>query len=266
MLRPWWKFQMSNVITSGNNAIVKKVKSLKLLKNRNKDKLFLVEGFKMAQEATKSQAEIENIILDENANLDLDEKLQKKVVRVKGSLFSQLSDLKNPEGVILICKEIEKEIDFDENLLILDEIRDPGNMGTIIRTAEAFNYKNILLLGNCVDIYNSKVLRATMGSIFRVSINQIDIKTIKDLRHTHTILATALDEDSIDITSMTKIPKHAIIIGNESHGVRKEVSDLAHKKVIIPISENIDSLNAAIASSISMFYFNLIYSKKEKEV
>ena len=97
---------MSNIITSGNNAIVKKVKSLKLLKNRNKDKLFLVEGFKMAQEATKSQVEIENIILDENANLDLDEKLQKKVVRVKGSLFSQLSDLKNPEGVILILSLI----------------------------------------------------------------------------------------------------------------------------------------------------------------
>lgn len=220
----------------------------------------------MAEEATQSNVEIENIILDENADLDLDEKLQKKVIRVKNSLFSQLSDLKNPEGVILICKEIESEIDFEKNLLILDEIRDPGNMGTIIRTAEAFNYKNILLLGNCVDIYNSKVLRATMGSIFRISINQVDIKTLEDLRKTHTILATTLEEDSIDITSMTKIPKHAIIIGNESHGVRKEVSQLAHKKVIIPISENIDSLNAAIASSISMFYLNLIYSKKEKEV
>lgn len=257
---------MNNIITSANNSIIKKVKSLKLLKNRNRDKLFLVEGFKMAEEAIKSNVEIENIILDENVGLDLDEKLQKKVIRVKNSLFSQLSDLKNPEGVILICKEIDSEIDFEKNLLILDEIRDPGNMGTIIRTAEAFNYKNILLLGNCVDIYNSKVLRATMGSIFRISINHVDIKTLEDLRKTHTILATTLEEDSIVITSMTKIPKHAIIIGNESHGVRKEVSQLAHKKVIIPISENIDSLNAAIASSISMFYLNLIYSKKEKEV
>ena len=95
---------MSNVITSGNNSIIKKVKSLKLLKNRNRDKLFLVEGFKMAEEATQSNVEIENIILDENADLYLDEKLQKKVIRVKNSLFSQLSDLKNPEGVILICK------------------------------------------------------------------------------------------------------------------------------------------------------------------
>lgn len=257
---------MNNIVTSGNNAIVKKVKSLKILKNRNKSNLFLVEGFKMAEEAIQSKVLIENIIFDENAQMDIDDKLQNKVVRVKNSLFSQISDLKNPEGVILICKEIESEIDFKENFLILDEIRDPGNMGTIIRTAEAFNYKNILLLGNCVDIYNSKVLRATMGSIFRVSINQVDIKTLEDLRKTHTILATTLEEDSIDITSMTKIPKHAIIIGNESHGVRKEVSQLAHKKVIIPISENIDSLNAAIASSISMFYLNLIYSKKEKEV
>lgn len=257
---------MNNIVTSGNNAIVKKVKSLKILKNRNKSNLFLVEGFKMAEEAIQSKVLIENIIFDENAQMDIDDKLQNKVVRVKNSLFSQISDLKNPEGVILICKEIESEIDFKENFLILDEIRDPGNMGTIIRTAEAFNYKNILLLGNCVDIYNSKVLRATMGSIFRISINQVDIKTLEDLRKTHTILATTLEEDSIDITSMTKIPKHAIIIGNESHGVRKEVSQLAHKKVIIPISKNIDSLNAAIASSISMFYLNLIYSKKEKEV
>lgn len=257
---------MNNIVTSGNNAIVKKVKSLKILKNRNKSNLFLVEGFKMAEEAIQSKVLIENIIFDENAQMDIDDKLQNKVVKVKNSLFSQISDLKNPEGVILICKEIESEIDFKENFLILDEIRDPGNMGTIIRTAEAFNYKNILLLGNCVDIYNSKVLRATMGSIFRVSINQVDIKTLEDLRKTHTILATTLEEDSIDITSMTKIPKHAIIIGNESHGVRKEVSQLAHKKVIIPISKNIDSLNAAIASSISMFYLNLIYSKKEKEV
>lgn len=257
---------MNNIITSSNNVIVKKVKNLKILKNRKKEKLFLIEGFKMAEEAIQSKVEIENIILNEDATLNLRDKLQEKVVRVKNSLFLQMSDLKNPEGVILICKEIEKDIDFEENLLILDEIRDPGNMGTIIRTAEAFNYKNILLLGNCVDIYNSKVLRATMGSIFRVLINQGDIKTVEDLRKTHTIIATALDEDSIELTSMTKIPKHAIIIGNESHGVRKEVLELSDNKVIIPISKNIDSLNAAIASSISMFYLNLIYSKKEKEV
>lgn len=257
---------MNNIITSSNNVIVKKVKNLKILKNRKKEKLFLIEGFKMAEEAIQSKIKIENIILNEDATLNVGDKLQEKVVRVKNSLFLQMSDLKNPEGVILICKEIEKDIDFEENLLILDEIRDPGNMGTIIRTAEAFNYKNILLLGNCVDIYNSKVLRATMGSIFRVSVNQGDIKTVEDLRKTHTIIATALDEDSIELTSMTKIPKHAIIIGNESHGVRKEVLNLAQKKVIIPISKNIDSLNAAIASSISMFYLNLIYSKKEKEV
>lgn len=257
---------MNSIITSSNNNIVKKVKNLKLYKNRKKTKLFLVEGYKMAQEAIESKVSIENIILDENANLELNEELQKKVTRVKNSVFTQISDLKNPEGIILICKEIKKETKFDENLLILDEIRDPGNMGTIIRTAEAFNYKNILLLGNCVDIYNSKVLRATMGSIFRVSANQIDIKTLESLRKTHMLLATTLNEESIDITSMTKVPKHAIIIGNESHGVSKEVSDLAHKKVIIPISKDIDSLNAAIASSILMFYLNLIYSKKEKEV
>lgn len=220
----------------------------------------------MAREAIDFNMDIVNILIDETLKFDVPNNLLPKVYYVKKSVFKQISELKNPEGVLIICKEIDNKINWNENILILDQLRDPGNMGTIIRTAEAFNYNNIVLLGDCVDIYNSKVLRATMGSIFRVNINQEKIEILNNIKKSHTIVATALEEDSIDITTMTKISNHAIIIGNESHGIREEVLKYAHKKVIIPISKNIDSLNAAMASGISMFYLKSIYSKMESEV
>ncbi len=255
---------MTNIITSSNNPIIKKLNSLKLSKNRRKSKEFVVEGIKMAEEAIESGVEILHVIMDEDIQFPLVKTLQEKSVRLKNQLFKQVSELKNPEGIMVICREVKREIDLDEDILILDNIRDPGNMGTIIRTAEAFGYKNILLSGDCVDIYNSKVLRSTMGSIFRVSLQKGDLETILNLKKSHKILVTALEEYSVDLTTMTNVGKHAIIIGNESKGVRKEIIDLADVKIIIPISNKIDSLNAAMASGISMFYFKLISTKKER--
>ncbi|WP_300408285.1 RNA methyltransferase [Lagierella sp.] len=255
---------MTNVITSTNNAIVKKINSLKLSKNRRKSQEFVVEGIKMAQEAIESDIEIVDIILNEEIEFPIRDDLNGKVTRLRTRLFKQVSELKNPEGIMLICKERNRKIDLEDDILILDSLRDPGNMGTIIRTAEAFGYKNILLLGDCVDIYNSKVLRSTMGSIFRVSIKKADFDILPELKKTHRILVTTLDEDSVDITTMTNVSKHVIIIGNESNGVRKEIVDLADEKIIIPISDKIDSLNAAIATGISMFYLKLIVTKKER--
>lgn len=258
---------MIKYIESKDNKLYKKIKSLGTSYNRKKFGLYLIEGKKMFLEALKSSISIELVIIRTNFNeIDLT-KCNLSIITIKDTLFNELTTMKNDEGIIAVCKiEKRKLINFDENFLILDGLNDPGNMGTIIRSAESFGYNSILLVNNCVDIYNSKVLRASMGSIFRVNIVEINIDDLYNLKNTHALISMTLSNDSEYISNMTHIGKHAIIIGNEANGISKDIINLADYKAIIPISKDVESLNAAIAASITMFYFNIINIEKEKRV
>ncbi len=256
---------MIKKIVSKDNKLFKKLKSLSKSNIRKKEKLFLIEGKKMFIEAVKSNANIDIIIVSEFfTGLDL-KGYEDKLIILKKSLFDELTEMENSEQIITVCKmENSKILEHEDRLLILDGIRDPGNMGTIIRTAESFEYNNIVLLNNCVDIFNHKVLRSTMGSIFRVNIVKGNLELLNDIKQYYKIYSMELSKESESIYNMTDIGKHAIIIGNESNGITMEVSQLADKKLIIPISKNVESLNAGVAASLTMFYFNLINTKMEK--
>ncbi|HHX69929.1 MAG: RNA methyltransferase [Miniphocaeibacter sp.] len=259
---------MIKKIESKDNKEFKKLKSLKTNSGRKKNKLFLIEGKKMLIEAFESKVSIKNIIINEDfKNLNILKDSNVNIILLKNSLFNEITEMKNPEGIMASCDFLKNEtIDFNNNLLILDNIRDPGNMGTIIRTAESFGYNNILLINGCVNIYNYKVLRSSMGSIFRVNLKEIELKDLNTLKNTHLLYSMALSNSAESIYNMTDIKKHAIIIGNEANGVNKKIIDISDKNVIIPISKNVESLNAAIAASVTMFYFNLIKTKKEKKI
>lgn len=244
---------MEYITSAKNQKILNFSKLIADKKERYRQGIFVIEGEKMFFEALKAPVEIDTIIMSQ----DFFEKNQnfeslKKVLVVPKHIIEKISDTKSPQGVIFSVKMPENNVKIEEleKIIILDEIKDPGNMGTIIRTAVAFGIEAIILLNNCVDHFSPKVVRSTMSGIWSVPIIPIDVKECFENIKVP-IYATYLDDKSLDITEIS-LKQAAVIIGNESKGVSDEVLSFATKKIIIPIN-GIESLNAAVAASIVMW-------------
>lgn len=254
-------------ITSPKNPKIKQIKSLYRKKERWNSKLFLVEGIKIVEECIDNNYPIENIIYtDELFNITGGEeiyekiKLYDKLIYVPQKLFKEISDTENPQGIMAIAKFTQRPINklFKSKnpfILFLDEVQDPGNMGTIIRTADAFNIDGIVVSEGSVDIYNPKVVRSTMGSIFRIPIYHTwdKIGTIKELKNRGFEIFTTSLEGKDYIYNIDFKGSSVILIGNESKGVSFELHSLANQWIKIPILGETESLNVAVASSIIMY-------------
>ena len=243
------------VITSKDNEIIKKVRKLKDKKYR-KDK-FLVEGMKMLKEAIEEKVDISLIILKEGTKLDIDIS-EYKNIEVSEKIFNTLTDVVTPQGVLAVVnKNANSNIDYTANyIMALDGIQDPGNIGTIIRTLDSANLKQLIVSKNTVDCYSPKVIRSTMGAIYRVNIIEVDNleKTLKEIKQKEfKIVTTSLQtEKSIyDITYDRKV----VVIGNEANGVSKEVINISDYKVKIPMLGKTESLNASIAAGIMIYEY-----------
>lgn len=253
------------VITSKDNEFVKHVKKLKEKKYREEYGEFIVEGIKMLQEAISEQAKIKQIVVCEDCKnsggipQDLLYEIAKyDCVYVNEKAFTQMTDVSNPQGILAIIDKSgnkEAEIDFKADLiLVLDNIQDPGNMGTILRTADSINLKQILVSKGSSDVYNPKVVRSTMGAIFRVKVIECEnlVKTIKELKkHKINVLATDLKTDKSIYDVDYK--KSAVVIGNEANGVSSEILEVADQRIKIPMLGKTESLNAAVATSIILY-------------
>lgn len=254
-------------ITSSSNSTIKKVKSLYRKKDRWANKLFLVEGIKIVRECIDNNYSIDNIIYsDELFNTRGGPELYKKIENYNGliyvpdKLYKEISDVESHQGIMAIARF---NINSIENLktknnpflLLLDEVQDPGNMGTIIRTADAFGIDGIIITEGCVDVYNPKVIRSTMGSIFRVPIfHESDgLKAIKQLKKDNIKIYSTSLEGSQDIQYTNFKEASLLIIGNESKGVSPALYSLADELIKIPMIGEAESLNVAIASSIIMY-------------
>ena len=234
---------MLKVITSRNNEKVKFAYSLKENSNRKKEKMFLAETFKSLEIAIKNNAVVEVFTLE---YLDIPEDIPQNLV--SEDVLKKLSSNVNPEGVVFIAKMQECKVSNPNKILYLDEINDPGNMGTLLRTALAFDYDLVVLSDNCVSIYNEKVVNASKGAIFQIPV----IKgKLKDYKGTHSILVTNLSEHAIPLDDVKVPGRFVLVLGNEAHGVNKDTRLLADQEIIIPI-KNIDSLNVAVAGGILM--------------
>ena len=244
------------LITSRENETIKMIKKMKNKKYRNN--CFIIEGTKMLEEAIDESANIQLIVICENAIIDLDIS-EYKTIEVTKKIFDELTDVVTPQGVLAIIKidNTESEINLSQDyILALDGIQDPGNLGTIIRTADSANLKQIIVSKNTVDAYSSKVIRSTMGGIFRVKIIEVDDlnETLKSLQgNGFEIVTTSLaTENSIyDVNYSKKV----VIIGNEANGVSKEIQDISNIKVKIPMLGKTESLNASVAAGIMIYEY-----------
>ena len=234
---------MLKVITSRNNERVKFACSLKENNNRKKHGMFLAETFKSLEMALKSNSVVEVFALQ---YLDIPEEIPQNIV--SEDVLKKISNNVNPEGVVFIAKMQEFKVNDPHKILYLDEISDPGNMGTLLRTALAFNYDLVVLSDKCVSIYNEKVVNSSKGAIFQIPVVK---GNLKDYKRTHEIIVSNLSKKACPLDELKFKDKFVLVLGNESHGVSKEVRLLADQEVIIPIS-NIDSLNVAVAGGILM--------------
>lgn len=233
---------MKEVIKSSKNNLIKMINKLKKKKFRNEKNLFLIETRKMIDEAIKSNRNIDYIIQKESNELVYDNS-----ILIEDKLFNEISNLVTPDGYMAIVSKYNED-KLSENILILDNIQDPGNMGTLIRSAEAFGYNTIISI-NSVDYYNEKVLRSTMGSIFRLNLIETNYEFINTLNDYKIYIADMNGEDFREIESSQK---KAIVIGNEGNGISEEIKKIPHKLVKIPMQGKVESLNAAVSGSILM--------------
>lgn len=250
------------MITSTSNPQVKRLLQLqKKSKAREEENVFVVEGIRMFSEVPVERVEkvyiSETLYNKKKHDLNLD---KFSVEILTDNVFSHVSDTKTPQGILCVVKQKKQELETLLNLenphfMILDNLQDPGNLGTIVRTAEGAGVDAVFMSKDCVDIYNPKTIRSTMGSIYRMPFLYVeDVLEFMELlkKNGITTYAAHLEGkhtyDEEDYKSGT-----AILIGNEGNGLRPEVSGKADVWVCIPMAGKVESLNAAIAASILMF-------------
>ncbi|WP_138211319.1 TrmH family RNA methyltransferase [Hathewaya histolytica] len=253
-------------IESKNNSLIKEVKKLKEKKFREEKNCFIVEGIRFTEEAINSNFEIEYIFFDEdslqkkevkklleNRNSLLDNNT--KVYKVTKEVFRIISNTETPQGVLAVVRN--KEIHIKDNkgfYILVDRVQDPGNLGTIVRTAHATGALGVILTKGTVDIYNEKTLRSTMGSIFKVPIIRDD-----DLSFTFNlkdngfkIISSSLDTDT-NFYSLNLKENAIIVIGNEGNGISDEIYSISDIKAKLPMVGDSESLNAGVAAGIMMY-------------
>lgn len=261
------------VITSKDNSIIKHIKKLKEKKYRDENNEYIIEGIKLIKEAIQEKAKIKQIIICEDCekNLEIDKELiyeiaKENCIYVTKKIFESITDVTNPQGILAIIEKNNIEVQINNNIqeinlkediiVALDGVQDPGNLGTILRTVDSIGLTQILVSKDTADSYNPKVVRSTMGAIFRINIIEVEDlqETLKEIKkNKFKVMVTALDADN----SIYNVDynKKAIIIGNEANGVSKEIQAMADEKVKIPMLGKTESLNAAVAAGIMIYEY-----------
>lgn len=251
------------MITSKENQLIKYIKSLSQRKYREENKEYIVEGIKMVIEALDSKEDVSKLIICEELFQNISEanNFQKYIKKldemgrceyVSKNVFEYITDTVSPQGILAILKEKEEKSSYSNIVFALDNVQDPGNVGTIIRTLDSAGYKDLILSSDTAEAYNPKVVRSTMGAIFRLNLHRninLEAELINLKRKNYKVVVTDLETENYyyDLNFEDKL---VIVIGNESKGVSKQIKDLADVKVKIPMLGKTESLNAAVATSI----------------
>ena len=233
---------MKETITSLQNKIVKEVYSLKDNKNIKEKHMFLVETMHLVEMAKDNLEYV--LTLNEIPSISC------KQYIVNKEILEKCSNNKSYSKVIGVVKQLEFEFVKEDTLVYLDNIQDPGNLGTILRTCLALNIKNIIVSKDCCSIYNLKAIQSSEGALFKVNIKVGDISLLKNLKEEgYRIVSTSLGKDSILLNNLEYKQKTVFVFGNEGNGIRSSIIELSDNKVIIPIN-NIDSLNVGVSLGI----------------
>lgn len=254
------------LITSKDNEIVKHIKKLSEKKYRDQSNCYIIEGIKLVEEAIQEDARIEKIVICEESTktAEISKNLMYEIAKydciyVTDKIFKTLSQVMNPQGILAVVKKNKERpiIKYDEDVIVaLDDIQDPGNLGTILRTVDSIGLKQLIVSKGTADVFNPKVVRSSMGAIFRVEVIEVEnlketIEAIK--RNKYELIVTSLQTESsiYDIDYTKKI----IVIGNEANGVSQEIQDMADKKIKIPMLGKTESLNASVATAIILYEY-----------
>lgn len=237
------------MITSIQNETIKKIMKLKQKKYRDEQKLYLIEGFHLVEEARKAGC-IQMILTT------LDDSFEEETIYISQKVMEKLAFTKTPQPIMAVCFKKEEVLkNNQERYLLLDNIQDPGNLGTIIRSSLALGYDQIILSPDSVDLYNDKVIRATQGALFQMPVAQMNLIEAIDLLHKQQIgvYGTSL-HNAMPISDFQIQKQMAFVLGNEGQGVSQAVLDACDHALYIPI-KGIESLNVAIAGAIVMYHF-----------
>ena len=265
-------------ITSRNNQFVKWVSSLSDKKNRKESGYFIAEGVKLTREAFEAGLPVDYCIISENtkegtvdflSNHKNDNRYEKcRIITVSESVFEKISTEKAPQGVISVIKHLDffRELDIiykeeffldpEEKAIFLFSVRDPSNLGAVIRSSVAFGTDHVVLSEDCADIYNPKTIRSAMGSLFRVKVTSVkDVASFINAakENSRRVFAAELTDDAISLDQIGLKGTDIVMIGNEGHGIEPEISALCDNSVYIPISKKTESLNASVAAAIFMW-------------
>ena len=253
-------------ISSKENELIKHIKKLKDKKERDSSNEYVIEGIKLIQEAIQENVNIKQIIVCDDC--DKTESIPKDLmyeiakydcIYVTKKIFKYISEVQEPQGILAIIDKnnSDSEIDYTQDIIVaLDDVQDPGNLGTILRTVDSIGLTQILVSKGTADSYNPKVVRSTMGAIFRIKIIESEDleKTLREIKkHKFKVVVTSLQtENSIYEINYNK---KVIVIGNEAKGVEKNIQELADEKIKIPMLGKTESLNASVATGIVLYEY-----------
>lgn len=268
------------IITSRQNKTISFLASLQKKKVREEEKIFVFDGIKLLSEAIKNGVEIHCVVINSECADTVCAKLLElygidifsldiKVLYAIPSVFERLTDEKSPEGVVCAAHFMDKihrsRKSYDdikmadrESVLMLESVRDPQNVGAIIRSARAFNVNRIIMSSDCADIYSAKTVRASMGNLFAMKIDRVESvpDAISHIRaQGREVYAAALDEGAKKLGSDKFECGSIVVIGNEGHGLSREAIAASSGSVYIPMADGVESLNAGVAASVLMWEF-----------
>ena len=253
-------------ITSKDNELIKHIKKLKDKKYRDENNEYIIEGVKLIEEAVQEKSKIKKVIIcdDTTRTYEIPTNIMLEIAKyecisVSDKIFNIITQVTNPQGIMAIIEKNAQnaKIDYTQDIIVvLDDVQDPGNLGTILRTVDSIGLNQIIVSKGTADAFNSKVVRSTMGAIFRIKIIEVEnlAQAIKEMRKHHfKLMVTSLQtKNSIyDIDFYKKI----IVIGNEANGVSKEIQDMADEKAKIPMLGRTESLNASVAAGVVMYEY-----------
>ncbi len=267
-----------DIISSRNNPTVKWAASLSSKKGRDLACAFIAEGEKLTVEALDAHLSVTHIFVSESKSegvlnklkpyFDDDAFMNTELITLSDSAFEKISTEMSPQGVISVIKYLDffREIDIiykedffsssDERLIFLSSVRDPGNLGAVIRSAAAFGVDHIILTADSADLYNPKTVRSAMGSLFRVKatvVGDAESAVRALMENGRRVFAAELSDKAKSVFDINLSKTDVIIIGNEGHGIPTELSAVSAGSVYIPISKKTESLNAAVAAAVFMW-------------
>lgn len=248
---------MDKEITSVNNELVKETAKLHQKKYRDEQKLFLLEGFKAIEEAFLAKIDIEKVFVNKEKASKYSF-LKDKAILTTEPVLKKISTTDSPPDAVAVAKQkifTINDIKDAKKVVLLENIKDLGNLGTILRTAKAFSQDAVILYGETVDLYNPKCVRSAVGNLWKIPVVQIkDFETLKKILNSFERIATLpKSEDSINLKTFEAKPPYIIMFGSESDGLSQELIDFSTKKITIEINKEVESLNLSVSVGIVLY-------------